>query len=485
MKDAKTSRGRIKRAMLCVAGGVALFCGLLVWAAWPYVTADAPGPDPAALARLNALLEEGQPEGENGWDVMRDFLRETRGESALGEDLNEAWTLLKDPYVDPSELFNNDWDDPRLAEHRKALQTFVTLLPPVETAMAYPRYFVPYRSDGAVFSGTPDTLGDGISIPTTLYTPLRKLTIISAVAMRRAANEGRWNDVARLFETGMALAERLSRQALLIEWLIGMSMESVTLQELRRLINEFDIPEPASRRMLQALARHGHPWRNSDRLIKGEVEYGKAWSRAAYSDDGVFLWWRAEQIFRWATLSDPTLVDRLGNLRSMVAPSRARMEEIWEQQEGAAGRTFRNERTEEDRALSGLSPFPSEDMNEVMLLTMEQYGTAGQLARRQTAEEAATAVMLRLELYHASEGRWPTGLSEAMNEIDFRDPVTGVPFAYERVAEERRPYVLRSPSGAEYLDGREDELNPIRRHAETLAEYEQENDGPEEDGGEE
>lgn len=471
--------------MLCVAGGLALFCGLLVWAAWPYVTADAPGPDPMAAERLNMLLEESQPEGRNGWEVMRDFLRETRGESALGEDLNEAWTLLKDPYVDPSELFNNDWNDPRLAEHRKALQTFVTLLPPVETAMAYPRYFVPYRCDGAVLSDTPDVPGDGISSSISLYGPLKKLAVISAVAMRGAANEGRWNDVARHFETGMALAQRLSRQALLIEWLVGMSMESVTLQELRRLTNEFDIPEPASRRMLQALARHGRPWLDGDRLIKGEVEYGKAWSRAAYSDDGVFLWWRAEQIFRWATLSDPTLVDRLGNLRSIVAPSRGRMEEIWEQQEGAAGRTFRNERTEEDRALSGLSPFPSEDMNEIMLLTMEQYGTAGQLARRQTAEEAATAVMLRLEIYHASEGRWPDGLSEAMSEMESLDPITGASFAYVRPAEDGRPYVLRYPRGAEYLDGRDDELNPIRRRAETFAEYEQAIDEPEEESGEE
>lgn len=71
---------------------------------------------------------------------------------------------------------------------------------------------------------------------------------------------------------------------------------------------------------------------------------------------------------------------------------------------------------------------------------------------RHEAAVRATAIMLRLEVYHAEHGRWPAALAEAMSEGDLVDPVTGRAFEFRLLEEAERPYEIRYPAGAPYIE---------------------------------
>ncbi len=383
-------RRGVRRAILAL-GALTLFGGV------------SSAGEPTALDRLNGALAASQPSGVNGWDGLRSFLMQSgvpRG-SIPAADIGDAWKQVHRMDLHPSELLQNEWDDPRLAQHRAALEEALVLLPALDEAMSAERFFVPYRWDGKTLTDVPDRRGRALSTMQEHFTSFKLLGAINAAAMRRAAELGDWTEAAQRFETGLALAERMSRQLTLMEWIVGLSIEGVSHQEMRSLLNEMDVPDVACVAMLGDLDLHAAPW-----LDMAQVELGESIAASALANAG------------------------------------------------------------EDAAMVAMMRKAQREVMAIVRTT----------TRRITAEAAATGVMLRLERFHAREGRWPATLVEAMTQEEATDPISERVFEYRLVEEEGRAYSLRFPAGAAYIEESDGqrfdpwEINPVRQTGPLMSE---------------
>ncbi len=481
-----SKRGGIRRTLATLGVVVLVVVGALVWAVWPYVMAEARGPDHAALARLNALAMEGQPEGENGWEVMREFLRDDCGLTSAREYGNERWLLARAPMTDATELLNNAWDDPRVAAHRAAFEQCRWLLPHLDQAMAHDRYFVPYRWDGDVLTNAADEPTREIDIPMSTFRPIRCLGQWNLVAMREAAITGDWSEVVHRMRTAMRLGERSSRQVLMIEWMIGMSMQGIALLELSRLVNEFDIPSEVCAALHQGIVEEQWPMGRTDLLLEGEAIYSAQFARAMFGTHGVFLTWRYDRMedafaFRGGPVdAPPTVLERLSNVRSMGKPSWRDMEEALDAARAESRKALSGEAYQgAAHAFGGPFELPADVRDFVMMSPGSFNGLRRQLDRL-AASTSATLLMLELEAWHAREGRWPSSLAEAFGAGGGIEPVSTRPFEYQLLdADDPRPYSLRFPADAPYLETEVAseqfdpyECNPVRRRVKTAAEFE-------------
>ncbi|MBL0922434.1 MAG: hypothetical protein IBJ10_09950, partial [Phycisphaerales bacterium] len=431
--------------MTLLGVGVVMVGGL-TWVVWPDFTAEPAPHDPQFLDRMNALAAEGQPEGENGWIALRAFLLESGVSRDYGSPATgSAWAGVTGWDAHPSELLHSAWDDPRLTPHREALEAALVLLPPLDAAMDGGRFYIPYRWDGAALSDDPDQMAHGPRIALDYLRVANQLAAINAAAMRRAATMGDWPEATRRLETGLAMAERLSRQAMLIEGMVGVAIEGMILAEMRRLLNEFDIPSEASASMLRTLEARPGPWNETRRVIAGEMEWMRETMRPMFSTGGVFLDWKGDTADMF--LFEPR------NFGERIADMRHAVTLRWTDFEA----TLFELAPRVSEALDGVaSPERPSDRNRFFIdeffeQYVESFSGAGGVYRRTAAEAAAVAVMLRLELFHAEHGRWPESLLEAMTAQEAADPVSGRLFEYSMVDDPGRPYSLPYPANAGYM----------------------------------
>ena len=479
----KSGRRRVLIALVILA----LVCAGTGVMIWPYMAANAPAPDRENVEALNRLVAYGQPEGENGWDELRRFLvdeigtRETR--TALGETLSDPWT-------DPMEVLNHPWEDPRLSVHREALEKIRPHLSVLDHVAARDCFFIPYRGDGLPLSDAPDASPVSMEPPSQGLSGLRRLVLWNAVAMREAAERGDWKGATDRLRVGLAVAERTSRQALFIEWLIGMSLHGLATLEMRRELNELEVPSHVCAEWLQLLDSHRWPVGEVDRVVDGEALFGASFYRGMFSESGVPLRWRFERhrdgydrFFGGTAPSmepPPSLLERLGNVRAIRDLPRAEVEGM----RVAAVERVRAVLKGKPPAESGAAElqsrglraflFPPDDIAEMLDDTVRSsHDFRGQL-QMTTAFEAGAKAMLRLEMFHAEHGRWPKSLVEAMDEAEAVDPSSGVPFEYEVSADEGRPYVLRLGRSAQRqglgYGPAEFEVNPVRPGGELASE---------------
>lgn len=458
--------------------------------AWPYIAANAPAPDRENVEALNRLVAEGQPEGENGWDELRRFLVEELG---TGETRTALGETVSDPWTDPMEVLNHPWGGPRLRAHREALEKIRPHLSVLDRVAARDRFFIPYRGDGLPLSDAPDATPVSMEPPTQGLSGLRRLVLWNTVAMRDAAERGDWETATDRLLVALAVAERTSRQALLIEWLIGMSLQSTATLEMRRELNELEVPSHVCAEWLGLLDAHRWPVGEVDRVVDGEALFGASFYRGMFSASGVPLRWRFERFQAWyesyfsgvAKERDgpPTWRERLGNVRAVRD---LRLEEVEAMHAEAVERMRANLSGEsslgEAPSLSLSAPSGFAEM-------MESAAASARNVHRHltltVAFEAGTRAMLRLEMFHDKNGWWPDALEEAMDEAEAIDPSSGAPFEYELSEDEWRPYVLRLGRSAERrglgLGPTEFEINPVRPGGELANEKrdEWEDDGSE------
>ncbi len=113
----------------------------------------------------------------------------------------------------------------------------------------------------------------------------RNLAQLNASAMRLAAVEGDFADVAALFEQMLALARTMAWQPYLISYLTAIAIEALAFEELKHELMERAFDEASCRALLESLDRHaGLP--GVVFPLEAERVFAHDWLQWSYSDDG-------------------------------------------------------------------------------------------------------------------------------------------------------------------------------------------------------
>ncbi len=302
-----------------------------------------------------------------------------------------------------SNLIMGDWDDPRQDKGKRLLAQLRPILDPLDRA-ADARGFRPrYSASSDIFN--PDDSGGPIGpIDITLshLGLFRSINELNTIFLRAAANDDDWTGVTRRVRTGMRHARHTACEPFFISTMVAISIEHTTLQELRFTINEHDIPADACDAMIDEL----------ERAPAHDMSYSLETERLAYPSAIRYTY--------------------LGESRDFFTPEywRAVVENPPPRLALRDGRRFHAEmeayialphaqRTSQPIPDAGTAAYFLPAFSRVI----DQFETVA-------AQRAATIVLLRLERFHAMNGRWPATLTEAMTPEQATDPVTGAPFIY-------------------------------------------------------
>ena len=289
----------------------------------------------------------------------------------------------------------------------------------------------------------------------------RGLAKARAASMRLALEKGDHAEIARAVDELLAMSRTLSHQPGLICTLVGLSINALTLNELRIELLESEFDEASCRALLRSFDRH--PNADATLALKGEQAAFHDFTQRFFTDNG-----RGNGYINAKTLQAVSGNATFGQSRSFggaligrfVLPSRMQTEARYDQfvelclQELALPPAKRGLGTfDSDRFITSLGR--REAIVKLMIPAVEKCFDS--IAMGQQTYEAAR-VMVALELFHALHKRWPDSLDELAPSILPqlpRDPLHGGAFGYRLLENDSRgwPYLLYSFGLDEADDG--------------------------------
>jgi hypothetical protein len=312
-------------------------------------------------------------------------------------------------------LTKGDWDDPGLTKSRELLSTLRPVIEALDTA-ADARAFRPrYSASGDIFN--PDDSSDPIGPVEMRLTHIglfRSLAEFNAVHIRASSHTQDWPDVVRRVRTGLRHTRHLTSEPLPWAAYWGVTMESGTLSEVCHMINEHDLPLGVCDELIAELEEAGP---------MGSLATTLRVQRSTFPS-----------MVRYIMLEDTGGVGSMYFWTSLMyaPPTRFALRD---------GDRFFDE-LEAHLALPyaerSIRPIPNAGAAAYYL---PAFGRVIDELDGAAARRAATLALLRLERFHALNGRWPATLGEAMTPEQALEPVTGKPFVYLVGSDGMRPEV--------------------------------------------
>jgi hypothetical protein len=444
------------RQALIFAVITVVILGASVWASWPIMTAE-PEPSIDFIAMQNELVAAGQPQGEDGWPALRTIIVDGLGRTGDARKVVGTRHAAATAFNRSSALQFGEWDEINRTADIAQLETFDDLLEPLIAAMQAPRFHAPYVHKGNALTGELDPDHQTMLISTIDISWLgsaRLLVSLNTMAMRVAAAQGDWDEFLDHFRAGMALGERVMRQATLIEQLVGMAIISSAICEAVLSCHEFD-PPPS--------------------VIDAAVNIidGLAWSR----EESTRRWISAERnwildVIQWSyssrgsgggqlVMPDVLLMIASGPMLPMALPSEHVTQFAGLFVEGRDRANLRiNAMFDEILTRSAMPPNERGDVDDVIekhadrgfigvLLRITTPALDRAMSQGKTLDSTLRGHRLGLLLkrYQLQTGEWPERLEDAVSLEDSTDPISGEPFIYERLIDDEsgRPFVIRIP----------------------------------------
>jgi hypothetical protein len=453
-----TPRRRLKKryVVLAIFLGFAALIGNVVWQA---VTAK-PGPMVDYHQKLYELSSQAQGEGPDQWDVFEQVLAEAKQAQADLWDADEAAGIenLKEEELTAVYAAGDGSPEEFAAMQergRRWMESFAEAglfdhtgaLPAVQTAIRPP-------SQGPLLETLLPYLGKS-----------RRLARIQGARMHLAAERGDWADYTAAFEETLATARIVAGQTALIDYMVGIAIESLALLELRRDLASGQIDDPAViDGLLAAMERQRLP--TMVHALEGHRMLQLDIIQRIYTDDG-----NGDGTLILTELDNVGMVDgpptafwglsteyRISNVAGFVFPSRAEtvadMNRLVDPLVAEAALPAHQRTTPFDADQYDASLPARQVLLRLFTSGIEKVYRHGDLA---STVAAGTELLLRIERHRLQAGEAPDSLADlaaADPEADLIDPMTGEPFLYTRLADdpEGRPYLLYA-AGA---DGRDD-----------------------------
>lgn len=395
---------------VCAAFLVAVFAAILPGCAEPV--------PPMTDAEFHANAHQRETElfgtGTNGWDEL----------VAAIERHRDAVQAIDEPYTDDPDF--TQWPSMQVEAiyfdrfPREGLDRGLTLLESLEadglftsmeTALASPTLYMPWDESLAVEEGFNET--------TSLHGSTRGIHRNLRAHMRLSASRGNSQAVIRDFRTQLALARATASRCLAIDYIVGATALTITLEEARFLAVEQQLAPESIRAMLETLDA-GLPLPPVQSVLDAERDFclvttpnttipgtGQTWEQAV----------------------NAAHAEAVAHLES---PARAKLA------------------TESlvQFALSNLDENASDTTGLMLDAFRSSLAQILDLERRLRFDLAGTRAVLRVALHHAATGTYPESL-EGLNAPT--DPVSGKPFVYRPTPGEEAPFLLYSV-GADGID---------------------------------
>lgn len=279
----------------------------------------------------------------------------------------------------------------------------------------------------------------------------RMLAQLLIASMRVSLTEGDYQQVAARCEEALALSSTISYQGTLIDYLVAMAIEQLTLTELRYELNDAALDEVTCQRILVALRQHDLA--SIELPIEGEricIYDNLQWS---FSDDGNGDGYLVSSLVEFITpgFTEPEHTLISATTSRFFYPSRAEFLGLADRMiDDCLARSL----LLQSSGFSGTLPLtrPSSDFSDrysiVTLVVESLQKTVDRQPSRWVSREG-TRIMLAIEAFYARHSRWPGALDELVPDILPKtpiDPIHGGTFGYRLVDNDRfgRPYILYS-----------------------------------------
>jgi hypothetical protein len=323
-----------------------------------------------------------------------------------------------------SNLTLGRWDDPRQADGRAMLADLRPIFEQFDVAADAPWFRPRYSASNDIFN--PDD-SDGPIGPVEMRVPhmglLHAIHRLNVAQIRASAHTNDWTDVVRRVRTGLRNTRHLANEPLPWAPRWGAGMDSTTLAEVRHLINEHELPLSVCDGLIREIEEAG-PIRDLATALGVErITFTSLVRDEFFEQTGSVV-----SVSFWRTL--------LNNPPPRLALRDA--EQFFDQMEDYLALPY---------AQRSSLPIPNLGAAGWFLPSFSRIIDQLDAA---VAQRAATLALLRLERFHAMNGRWPATLEEAMTREQTLEPVTGAPFIYLVGSDGLRP-VVASDEAAPYL----------------------------------
>lgn len=401
------------------------------------------GPGSAPDARdyrdeVNALLKRERPIAQSVWGryvpILREWKEEHAGEARVSRSLQF--------------LLRGEWDDPRHAPNLLALERVRPVVLRVDALAAAPSAARLYGLAASDLDAPGETPAPEVMFDYMMPSlgAMRGIALANAAMLRASAAEGDWDGVVKRARTGLALARHASEGAVLIEWLVGVSILELTMSEVRHALKERAPPMEAIAAIEREVGAVDDSYDairlsvRTERLLALDALRAVHEGRMDAGGAGAASWlWRFAGFLRRRDVR-------------LVHEHFDRMEAWWDAPYA------------EQRALMEAAENEDGPRWSAASVIIPSLMRASQHALAVRTSIGATRAMLRIEAFRAAHGRWPETLEEAAGAAGALDPVSGLPFGYGVLANDPdgRAYELRAPAGAWHIKPESRILNPLR-----------------------
>lgn len=449
-------RRRFKKryvALAIVLGFVGLI-GVLVWQA---VTAQ-PGPLVDYHQKMYDLSAQVQGDGADQWEVFEQAIaasEQAQAELRIADEAAGVEYAQEDPLTPVYAAGYGDRDEFAVLQERGRRW--------VESLGARGLFEHTANLPSAKVAIRPPSVGPMLDVLLPYLGTSRSLARLQAARMHLAAERGDWAEYTAAFEESLATARIVAGQTTIIDYLVGIAIESLALLELRRDLATGQIADPAALdRLLAAVERQRLP--TMAHALEGERMVQLDIIQRVYTDDGngdgrmILTEFDKVAAMGGGPLFPAGLSDqRIINVAGFIFPSRAEtvadlnrlFDPVIADMELPA-----HERTsafDQDQYLDSL---PAQQL--LLRLFTPSVLRAAATADQGRTIAAGTELLLRIERHRLRTGKPPATLSDlaaADPGANLIDPMSGEPFLYRLLTDDPagRPYLLYA-AGADRRD---------------------------------
>ncbi len=444
-----------RHALVIFAVAAAVFA-VGCWRTWALIVAK-PHPTVDTIAQLDALTLEGQPEGENAWDAYSELFADELDESHLLMRPNERKRVVLASF----EASRGEWTDKDrsdlvqwLGEHRHLLQKAASIVVMDRFAAPYSRFIGVYPF-GSNWQTTLLVMGD----PENEFAGnIFLLSELNRAQLRASAHAADWNDVIARVEFGLQLARQYLNQPTMKDNNRAIGLALLFLIELAQVVNEYEIPIDVCQSIENMLEQTE---------FDVEQAFGRAISAHSIELVDVIQWGHTRAGLPLITVYDSSIWE----LNSLTRSSASAILRPWSPGRRAAQRQadarivhLRNVQSQSVHNLLERRLEQEPLLRHPLFSTISMYSAEGsrKFYLSATSQILAVRAMLLLEIYQQEHGVWPNALTDAMDNDDAIDSVSGDPFEYILAPDDSsgRAYELRIPWSTRY--GNHDVANAPR-----------------------
>ncbi len=440
---------RPRNVFLAVLAAVLLFFGWVFLEVWQVYTAE-PRPTIDYRAKLREMAEQNAgvspEEADDSWRLVVDAMEGYKeAERQINDELAVSGFSSRGTFDDGQvdfdyPLFGSSLPDD-VDRERQCLQRMREL-------------GVPQLLDGLSMGtvGLRPVEGSGPLINDSLSpVPLvMRLVKSQAASIRISALEGDWKQLLKAFKHGLHLAETISYQPTMIEYLIAASMATLILDELQSSLVESDLSVDTYSALAETL-REFSPSRAVFSIECERVTYHEL-ADWVFTDDGNGDGFMSSELGDWGLISaDRRSLGEAVVARFILATKRESTQELdrmidWLIAEAEAEPTQVNLRARyEQRMIELYMSWRFPFIRDLFSAPELAIGIEDALH----VEISATLVMIAIAEYKVRQGHYPAHLDDLVPEILTAvpiDPLHGGVFGYRLTPDDPhgRPYLLYS-----------------------------------------